>query len=361
MLPPLLRALLNLPAYLAGVSVLFWCFQGAALTGFLKWWRLSGPRSDVQAVLDYLKAAFRYRALKLPGPDIAEGKVVYLFNHRGWGDFFIDMWVSGARARPLSRRAVGMAFPAFTSSLMSIKSILLFNRAGVKDTEKFNRWLDTELAEGPQNSLLVYPEGTRSQKAQSLPLKRGMLRYAFSRKLPVQVVITAGKEEVLNERRRWAHLGRTLVTGCSEVLESAQFEDFEEFAGAVQRLWDEQWERVHAAPRSGFPPLVPRFPELRYSAAILASESAALALWTAVLAALTYGGVRLLARLAVAGPAGRIAVVALALWTAASLAAAALLPPPKSRGAGAKAASSAAGEAQGAGRAATVAALPKQD
>jgi len=53
--------------------------------------------------------------------------------------------------------------------------------------QKFNRWLDAELAEGPQNSLLVYPEGKRSQKDESLPLKRGMLRYAFTRRLPVQV------------------------------------------------------------------------------------------------------------------------------------------------------------------------------
>lgn len=35
----------------------------------------------------------------------------------------------------LCRRAVGMAFPAFTSSLIAIKSILLFNRSGIKDTE----------------------------------------------------------------------------------------------------------------------------------------------------------------------------------------------------------------------------------
>ena len=27
--------------------------------------------------------------------------------------------------------------------------------------QKFNRWLDGELSQGPQNSLLVYPEGTR--------------------------------------------------------------------------------------------------------------------------------------------------------------------------------------------------------
>lgn len=56
-------------------------------------------------------------------------------NHRGWSDFFVDMYAVGARALPLSRRAVGAAFPAFTSSLLACKSILLFNRAGVWDTE----------------------------------------------------------------------------------------------------------------------------------------------------------------------------------------------------------------------------------
>jgi hypothetical protein len=30
--------------------------------------------------------------------------------------------------------------------------------------QKFNRWLDVQLSRGPQNSLLVYPEGTRSQR-----------------------------------------------------------------------------------------------------------------------------------------------------------------------------------------------------
>lgn len=36
---------------------------------------------------------------------------------------------------PLSRRAVGMAFPAFTSSLLSLRSILLFNRAKTQDKD----------------------------------------------------------------------------------------------------------------------------------------------------------------------------------------------------------------------------------
>jgi hypothetical protein len=51
----------------------------------------------------------------------------------------------------------------------------------------FNRWIDAKLAASPQPGLLVYPEGTRSQASASLALKRGMLRYAYSRRVPVQV------------------------------------------------------------------------------------------------------------------------------------------------------------------------------
>lgn len=43
------RALLSLPAYVCGVAALFWVFQLAALTGFLKFWDWSARRNDIQA------------------------------------------------------------------------------------------------------------------------------------------------------------------------------------------------------------------------------------------------------------------------------------------------------------------------
>lgn len=67
--------------------------------------------------------------------------------------------------------------------------------AAVKDKEAFNRWIDAGLAGAPSEKLLVYPEGTRSRKDDSLPLKRGMLMWAYTRQVPVQAVITAGKEK----------------------------------------------------------------------------------------------------------------------------------------------------------------------
>ncbi len=60
--------------------------------------------------------------------------------------------------------------------------------------------------------------GHRSTAVQSLPLRRGMLHYAYSRQMPVQIVITAGKEAVISEKDMAAHFGQTLLVGYSEVL-----------------------------------------------------------------------------------------------------------------------------------------------
>lgn len=49
----------------------------------------------------------------------------------------------------------------------------------------------------------------------SLPLKRGMLYYAHSRKLPVQVVIGANKEAIISEKHCTARFNQTAVVGYS--------------------------------------------------------------------------------------------------------------------------------------------------
>lgn len=61
----------------------------------------------------------------------------------------------------------------------------------------------------------MYPEGHRSTLGESLPLKRGMLYYAFSRKLPVQIVIGANKEAIISEKHHTARFNQTAVVGFS--------------------------------------------------------------------------------------------------------------------------------------------------
>jgi hypothetical protein len=50
----------------------------------------------------------------------------------------------------------------------------------------------------------------------SLPLKRGMLHYAYSRGLPVQIIITSNKEAVISEKMLSAHFGQTVLVGYAE-------------------------------------------------------------------------------------------------------------------------------------------------
>ncbi len=69
------------------------------------------------------------------------------------------------------------------------------------------------------NSGLMRCTGHRSTKAQSLPLRRGMMHYAYSRRVPIQIVITANKEAVISEKDMSAHFGQTLVVGYSEVID----------------------------------------------------------------------------------------------------------------------------------------------
>lgn len=81
--------------------------------------------------------------------------------------------------------------------------------------QKFNKWIEKSLEASPQSAIAVYPEGHRSTHGASLPLKRGMLHFAFSRKMPIQVVIGANKEAILSEKHCTARFGQTVVVGYS--------------------------------------------------------------------------------------------------------------------------------------------------
>ena len=45
-----------------------------------------------------------------------------------------------------------------------------------------------------------------------------MMHYAYSRQMPVQVVMTANKEAVISEKDMSAHFGQTLLVGYSEAI-----------------------------------------------------------------------------------------------------------------------------------------------
>ena len=175
-----------------------------------------------------------------------EGARPHQCNHRAWSDFFIDVYVTEARAVMLSRLVVAAVFPFFTFHAWLLHYIKFIKRdKKARDLAAFNRELDRFLSTGQENlGLIVYPEGTRSTKPHSLPLRRGLLRYTFNHKCKAQVVMTRGKEYVLSQKLLNARRDVTVAVGYSDVIDPKHFEDFEAFFDAVQEEWDRTWTLV---------------------------------------------------------------------------------------------------------------------
>ena len=73
-----------------------------------------------------------------------------------------------------------------------------------------------------------------------------MLRFAHAEGLPVQAVVSAGKEGVMAEKRGTARWGRTVLIAYGPALLPADHPDFKAFLAAFTTTFTEAWARAHA-------------------------------------------------------------------------------------------------------------------
>lgn len=262
-----LSKVLALPSFLLSVAVFYW---SSTLLQFFYFdtTSMTKPRNDMYAWALLLKRFFRVKVLRYGSTKLYKTDkkpVAYLCNHRSWADFFIDIYLTQGNASLLSRWLVFWVFPVFMTSARILCGILLFKRGHIVDKKKFNEWLDSSLAKSQVPGLLVYPEGHRSTKPTSLPLKRGMLHYIHSRKMPVQIIISCGKEVVMSEKLMSAAWGKTVVTSFSEPIFS-EGKEFEAFAAEINSVWDKMWKEVYAADPTGLTLVIQEdIPEFDYT------------------------------------------------------------------------------------------------
>ncbi|GBF93205.1 phospholipid glycerol acyltransferase [Raphidocelis subcapitata] len=249
--------LLRLPAFWLAVWLMYWSLPLGVLTLYIPVWQLWGARNDTFYWVKFLVTALGIKFRKRGSGELYSGQApcIYLANHRSWADFFVDAYLAGGRAQMLSRMAVLYAFPMFMAPVIAMRGCIVFKRGRIDDKEAFNKWIDGLVEASPQNGLMVYPEGHRSTLAHSLPLKRGMLHYAYSRKMPVQIIMSANKESVLSEKELHVGFGCTVVTSYSGLISPGDYAGFEGFMAAVQAAWDKEWRDTMSADAAGLPPL----------------------------------------------------------------------------------------------------------
>eukprot|EP00697_Spironema_sp_BW2_P002091 gnl/Spiro4/12807_TR6786_c0_g1_i1.p1 gnl/Spiro4/12807_TR6786_c0_g1~~gnl/Spiro4/12807_TR6786_c0_g1_i1.p1 ORF type:complete len:416 (+),score=51.75 gnl/Spiro4/12807_TR6786_c0_g1_i1:50-1249(+) len=203
------------------VGHVFVCLQILPLCYFFQewWWRLRRcparlhpfkqvtQRYICHVMEQYLNAKLvemEGSAPRLPQTE----RAVYLLNHRCWGDFMVHPYLMEGTCASLSRLLVGAVFPVFVGSRLLDHSVWFFNNSSTtpEGRELFYKTVDWEYDNCTKTGMMVYPEGHRNTRETPLPLKRGLIYYAFSRQLPCQTIVTYKTERVIDE-------GRFLVQG----------------------------------------------------------------------------------------------------------------------------------------------------
>eukprot|EP00439_Symbiodinium_sp_Y106_P070331 s2061_g12.t1 len=132
--------------------------------------------------------------------------IVYLSNHRSWGDFWTDCALLGG-------------LPGSSALWGHFAGWLWFFVRGAHHEGGAVAWMTNFLSQRIRNfaskGVLLYPEGTRSLLPEGLPLKAGALAAAYQLGWPVQVVITTNKERVTAERSFAVNFGTLCSTAVS--------------------------------------------------------------------------------------------------------------------------------------------------
>lgn len=312
-----LSRVLDLPSFVLASFFLYWSVPLGVLLGLIRPWAGSKRRDDALGWAVTLQRLMAVRMKALPGHALyTAGPALYMANHRSWADFYLDPVATGGRAQMLSRMAVAAAFPLMMPAVVAIRAVILFNRGrgAAADHAGFNAFVRGKMEASPMPGLIVYPEGHRSTRPDPLPFKHGMLRFAHAEGVPVQAVVSAGKEGVMAEKLGSARWGRTVVVAYGPPIQPRDFSDFKAFLTAFTASFTDAWARAHAPgavdEAVDFP--APRLDAHVYVPAIQRAQAVVstsiLVVFLALMAWCAAAGARVLARL----PHG--AVAALLAW-----------------------------------------------
>lgn len=228
-----------------------------------------------QHFLRILRTRFAHSSSSQPVLDDTTRPVIFLSNHRSWGDFWVDCALLGGPSF-VSRWLVALGIPA-SAVWGSLSGWLWFFSRGKKRSEGTTKWMQKFLsnchARCPGKGVVLYPEGTRSLEPKGLPLKVGGLVTAYNLGWPVQIVITTNKEMVTAERAMAIGLGICCVSSVSKPIWPLDFTTSEDFMEKVKSTWQETWDDAYGGaktPRSSA--LLPGAVQKPHSCSLAASR-----------------------------------------------------------------------------------------
>jgi len=198
--------------------------------------------------MDFLQAlmAFLQPVIVERGKPPSEEGCIVLCNHVNWADFVLDI-VFLPRGVFVSRNALYIVFwPASFLRDWMFSDMIFFKRSKHVDSKAKQELYDrvADKCKGGRH-VIVYAEGTRNNTGVQKPLKVGLIKLAYERKIPLYVSMVANKEAIVDEKRLSVTFGAEVRNAMSGLVKPGDHADFPSFLKAAQGAWDEVWGRTH--------------------------------------------------------------------------------------------------------------------
>lgn len=188
--------------------------------------------------------------------DDTKQPVVFLCNHRSWGDFWVDVAILGGPST-VSRWMVALGIPLSAAWGFLAGFVWFFNRAK-KRVGGTVKWMCNFYQEShnrlPYKGMIVFPEGTRNLSPEGEALRPGGLAAMHTLGWPCQVVITTHKEDVMLERElRMGRRGVRVNTSVGKPVWPKDFSTADDFIAEVTKNWRATYDDAIATDTSGVP------------------------------------------------------------------------------------------------------------
>lgn len=163
-----------------------------------------------------------------------EDNIMFLANHQSEADYFIDIYLT--QARPIARNLTKYLLPMHY--LIGKDNAITFISRDKGRLHIFNE-IDKDRESYLPNMYrcLVYPEGHRNYGSKTLKLKFGMIQYAYTNKMPIQIVISANKDKVCNLKTRSVQFNTEIISSYSKVIYPDKYKGYDEFCSEVEKYW----------------------------------------------------------------------------------------------------------------------------
>ena len=216
----------------------------------IRYWTADDPQLEWTRHLNWAMGIRLHKKHGSP-PINDDGPTILLGNHRGVADISIHDVITEGSASFLGRYIVAFMLPAIWFMTRWVNTVWYFKRGGnANSMDKFYAWLDKNF-EWPYNmrkNLIVFPEGHRNDTNRPLPVRSGMLQYAWARKYKVQIYIVKGSENVMDERAiscDFAH--HDLHYLVDKPIDPLYYRSADEFVEHVKKRYESKFYEIYNA------------------------------------------------------------------------------------------------------------------